>query len=1699
MAEPPSPRKKAWRNNAGPTPAHRGVDEAWRTTQGAKPTGPSFWSRRKRRFLFVTSGLFAVTLAIVFLVWLLRPAPPIRLVLIGAGYETNLAVPHNVPGANGLNALHSWAQSYTAREKDRSEVRRATLTKDFDDAQRNLEPPTTFGKAVKTLAVYVSAHGLGVPDDGGGLTPCLVGNDDDLADPKALIPLDRVLDALKKFPEKTRKLLILDCTSVRAHWPLGMVHNDFARALKGKTFADRVAAVPNLTVLCASDEGQRSWADLEWGQTAFSHYVLEGLRGKAEGKGGGRDDGRIDARELCAYVIDEVERWAKYNRARSQKPVVLGDKYAKDTELVGIRDSTDAGKRQQGDMKELEEQGWKQADGLLKVMPHPAVYTPHLWRRYLETLLRAEELLRWGESDKAAALRDQAKALHKRIEGERSHPLNAAQLTLAMPAALGAELSKPEQDVLKKFTDAWEDESQWQDGKQPEACKKILKDMLENAGGRRVLLRAQATGAVLHEIAAAPDRHWQAGLQLLEDLDPPESDCRPAEVHYLTMLQPRPDDAKKAPAAAVRDSKGGAALLHKALAVRIVAEQAALGLGQDKDSKVPAYSEEVRPWIAAIIHKADAKRRLGEDLLFTTDPEEWKNAEAQLDDARTLYGDAQALALQVRAALFQRDRALAVLPYYSRWVAERDPDGRANSVVLLWQKVHELRKALETRTPEAKPQTGAALEEMAGKVRSGVDQLEQLVRNRAQEGVANAVENQDTWHEIEATLAVPFLDAGARHGLSVALEKVSTRLHEDAEKAGPGKAIDLKDEKGLDFAKRQSRLALAVLGAGKDADADPDDLNEALGKTKEPEEGAWYLSLDRAGTIVGKVFNRRATEAEEFTKQAAKLGVPEAESKLLAAARDARQVDGGVTDRLTQDPVGARRKLLLHDLLCWQTERAYLDFWADKKPGEFYFRRAGRLFLKDARELAASPEASAATVRQEQVNTWDRRLKEAAPVVAEWSPNGSKGSFKQQPEDIHLTDETNVQRYYHLLGPAAGEVPGQPVWWVEVEGPALPPPDPDRRKVRFDDILPVYVVKDGGTGAGNGETYHVVNGFFRGHHPAVRTHIIPQPHPDLVWYEPPVQPRARVAVQTRKGLYDVLGADNAAVALVLDLSGSMNGKEDGVEKHLKAKKALEKVLEQMPDGVIVSLRVFGQADFKGDDFLAKRGGISQIWAPKPWDQAQLTKKIKQVDALKPYSSTPLLRAIAMAADEDLPSDRLARSIVVITDGGDSNWYSPDNLDADLKQATGARTIKEFLLRKFANSGVKVSVIGYHVGDAPAGDPTWEIEKKAADELPAALRAIDGDYLPAEDSSKLEEFLKRSVLHMYFQVYPDLGADSAGDDYRGNQISRQDVPENPAWVEPLRPRPYRLRLPTIGVGRRALPEQRIELGRGDALVLDLVAERGSLPTFRRALYAECEYLTQRHHVIRAQRKEGWLLAGLQNQQKQGTERLNILATLEKDVREHRLTINQVRPQWAWFEVPAPKKGASPPPLQITPVSYDYPAPAWQIEARTWPVGVRSTLSAWWTEQELRPMATLEKDVAFQQLPADLARRRHWATEPGQGEVNLEGVTLERLKVRVGPDQQPQERECLVVRLSFPAKAEPFFVRLPDWDQDHGQEHRFYRGAGKYTGVFWPASRDDVDRVRSIRLFSVGKLKNDKGSLRVEELDLKVPDDTPAPTP
>jgi hypothetical protein len=1698
-----------WRNAPAKGAARAGTP-AWKGAVESAAATRQPWSR-KSKLLFGGALVGVLVGAFVIVLLLLRPVKPFRLVVLTAGYETNLAVPHNVAGKRSGAQLAAWARNVSAHPSVEIEVREAALTDDLKTLETALE-----GCNEPTVVLFVSAHGAA--DEQG---PYLVPQNCEQPDPSAArVRLHKILDRLAQLPAGTRKLLILDATQVPAHWPLGLFHNDFARALGDERTRKRIDEIPGLVVLAASAEGQRSWVSEEWGQTIFAHHVLEGLKGATE------SGGRVNAYDLHRYALDKVKRWARHNREASQTPVLLGsEERARALELVAVEGGYKA--PNPADIKPFEvpaelAQAWAESHRLATLpAPSPAVHTPHLWREHLEVLLRYEQLLRAGDRASADSLSGRLGGLRQRILAARSRKLDSAIVSLTMPAALGWPAPEGDKARAKELGELWVKKA---DEKKRDPVKDRLEQWLqaEKDPWQKRLLRARLGGMVLRQAAANPERDLKRARAILADLEEPP-DPRTAEAQYLVLLQP--DLAADPPWATVKD----------ALEVRQQAEEAALGLRPGELAPdLPPYSEHILPWTRKLVEAGDKERRDGQDFLIASHPDEWKEAAENLTGrapakgqekaaekgpagARKHYRDAQDLALTLRKALKERDEALAALPYFSQALARqrvndvsrlRGFEEKVKAQLDLWDAVRQL-DALLRDTESAPAEKLAKLTEAVSK---GMKDVRDGFEARYKQGFQLV---QEDWHEIDNLLGIPFVPPERRVALLKRLREISQKLNEEVKEAGgerdPGEAQVRKMNQSAALA--QARLAVAALG--EDAfDRAKGGMTFGQVKTaiENTNEGRWREDLTRAGDELARRWNGLPAWVGKQVADARKLDPARAVGLTRTAVAVARRLPGSAVAWVgAPDPLEEQRRVQLYELFCWQGERTSLDFHAavpgPKRP--HYYRVAGGLYAEDARlQLAGEGPGTAKEqeLRLARLKALRAELEDDARTLEVlWSLDGH--AFDRMPARVSLTDEKIIKLWYGLRA-ARTVPPGRPVLWRAFERGAtfLAPPPEQFRSVQpgvstnpreAAVLYPLEKRPDASSPPLPESAKQVVEVRYRGHRFRGETNITYFALPDTASALPVLPPTGKLAIQTTEEVMKDYAVGQGGVVLVLDCSGSMNTEvRPGTTRFQEAKKALIAVLKGIPLGTQVSVWAFSHryrfSDGKDmarlnadpEDYI-ERIYFAKKWKWSPANEADVQDRLKK---LVPWNETPIVRAL-MEARSDFKRGHDFKTVLVLTDGMDNRFEARKAHRGDsVYNRNGARSIPEFLEEKFGKQNkenIAVRLVGFQL---PRGEET-EFDRQFKTVLPRLRPA--GKFFKVGNYKELIEALRKSVpQRLFFSLF-----DADGELVKGwsvNDVTLQG--NNSAWAT-LRPGLYTV----VMEGKKKL-EQKVDIVRGIRLRLNLSLKNGEF-ILRRDLIEE-SFVGRPNPK---QESRDWRLTVLQNQSQVGEDAIELTVTAEKlrsqGFRDKDL-ISHLTPRLILFQARSlddPK--AEPPSLRYYRLA-DYTAPAWGLDVKPWVRDARPALEAFWSEGKPEVAGTLERPKHF---GADLAVTPGAATVQVQlnkkrlGEVRLLSLTTEKRPV----EGSKEPVDCLVVRLTFP-EGMPVMVQLPG-DSDHansgGQEHRFYSKAGKYTGIFWPITQQEAQqRIHSLNLISLDGFREAAvESRQYVRFELGRPDNEPRPSP
>jgi hypothetical protein len=1667
-----------------------GPQRVWQREKEPAGAVRAGWSRRRKLGL-VCGGLCATLAALVLVVWWLRPPRPLALVLVGAGYEDNLAVAPNVYGLQGLEDLQALAASRAdALSWNRASslsIRHAAqvLTRDvaWDRGLDQLDE--------KTVLVFLALHG-GKDAEG----PYLLRHDADLRDGEACrLRLQGVIKRLAELPTKQNKVLVLDATQVPSDWGHGMLHNDFARGLAD--LRPQIEAVPNLLVLSASDLDQRSWASDEWRQTAFTHYLIEGLKGGADR--GHR--GRITARELYQYVRENVEKWARDNRDALQTPVLLGgQERAEQIELCAVPLRYEPAHPEVPAFQPPADlaAAWKRYHALEKQVPPPWTYTPDVWQLYQAKLLRYEQLVLAGERRVAPAVRQELDRLADELDGAARAPLASAQNTLAMPAALALTTPWTDQEL-----DGWV--AQLWDAKAGEraALVRQWESQASDMWGRR-LLRLRLAGRVLQRAAENPSGDLPRAFDLLPVLGA-DGNERPAELHFLAML--RHLDPERQP---------GSDDLRLALRVRRMAEDVALAVEADEvtgrfRARTHPYSEQVFPWIRAKVEQADRDRQLGQDLLFATDADSWQEARAHLQRARQLCREAQTDAAQVREALAVRDEVLAKLPAYSAWLAglrRVDEPVRAlvSEVEQLWSDVHALARLLEEAHPEA-PRPGD-LVNPTRQIRARFQALQERFAAHCRDlADSQGAVLQGLWRQIHEALVVPQMDPEVRRRLLQSLREVSRGLHDRTVWRFSGAAPmtpECNEELARDQARRQGRLSLAALGERWFDDAvhfpnaaryrDVASRVERL--TTDP---AWAESADAVGAATGLRWRRLPEAVAARTAEARTLPLAEAAERLVVAERLARQAGPVFASLLTGRPAEEARRLRLHDLLVWQAERTLADHWyGDDPQGEPYYRLAGLRYTRDARDLAGA-SANDLTAPQRQA-----RLASAGGIEERLRRRGDL--VPEVPKPIDLTSERRLTVRYVLRPTAQGWVPpGYAVAWAKTER-FLDPLRPGRQRLDIRDRQSAPVVADlvpvrAGPPARLprvDETAVALEGFYRGQVIRSRTPVRLHRAPDTVWTEHPTGGLpAAVAVRATPDVLRRFAPQNAAVAIVLDYSGSMRAPVDGADlldrntpcKIKEALDALEEVLSQLDPGTTVSIWIFGQSGPPGSRTIPDvEKTIQMVRTPSVWSgQRQELRDLMdhlRPPALQPWNETPLIRALWTAKERGFPRDfKGFKTVIALTDGLDNRFAQDTELQRlhqnKLAGLPPGQKMARFIEEEFKDTGVQINLVGFRV-DEP-GKPAKEAEELFRKQFSVIGKlSVPGKIYTAERRDRLIADLKKAVRReLRFFLEREDGGAMPPQFREGGQVSSD--PRGDRWLTPLEPGAYRVRV----LADRVLP-QRVHLEPGDCLLVTVAGDGDNLHFEPVRLGASASLSVA---------KDGWLLAAHQDQRlPDGSAQLLLSVENGKDGpagRSERLW--QVKPRAVWLEVGAPGRGGVPA-LRWGNLP-GYPAPAWDVTLPDWSARAaaadRPAVTAWLNgEDEPRCYAReFDRGADFETFFTRAGNREVRVKDP-RNQVVIESVTVEPFDVESAPGGVARTEPCLVVRLRY-TTGHPVWADVKGLSIQ-GKEHRFYAHAGKYTGLFWPVTRDDVQhRLQAIHVIPADEFKDQETTRRLQ-LHLNPPD-------
>lgn len=1641
----PSPAPRSWRDQAARKGRPSSEEPPWRREPQRPPLPPGTRSRRIQTAIAFALFFVFCALLLWLITWLLRPKP-VRLVLIGAGYEENLAIPPNPYGRHMLRGLVGLAREGPTSGFLRYDGAEPVDLRSGSAWDRSLNPNADEG----TLLLVLGLHG-GSDDKGAYVSPQDAGPGEEVVH---RVRLEAILSKLASLPKEKNKVLVVDANQLSANEVLGQLHNDFARGLD--RLEEQVRETINLAVLSAADADQRSWPCEEWRTTAFGHYLVLGLAGAADPDG----DGKITLWDLYSYVSEKVSHWASVNRGAVQTPVLLprgaeGERRARAITVgflargaVAPVEEEIAAFRPPADLRTA----WERHQRLDSQNPHPAVFTPHAWSRYQRWLLRYEQHLRAGDSAGAAIVARKITETDAEMERGRKIELGASLgASFAMPAAAGFLEREPDAALRKKFEEFWassrgEFPKRWVEWGQ--VAPPILGETSPRLAFQELLLE---------RVAVTPSRDLDQANALLRIADDPTRP-RPAESQFLAAMGAHLPSA---------DRRAPDDLLAFALRVRRLAERAALASRRGS----VGHAEQLLPWVAAKNRLADTKRLDGEDLLFGTASSDWGRARVLLREAEQAYEEVLADAEALRSACVTRDRALAVLPHHARWHAERRPaedarqdEDRLRQLEDLWRETHRLVRLLE------QPGASGPVVEAATAVNRGLTvlttQFTEATKPLAAPSPPAKVALTDVWRDADVALLVPFFDPETRSRVLATLRRTSRRLLLDVTASATTSVPTAEETRSAmqNAAARRGRLALAHLGR-RDFDALTRDerWDYRLTRQRIEEAGLQDQSTDavtRAGDEIGRHLRQVVPEVRRLLTPN-ETDLARLHLDLQSADRLARLASPGVTFLSGEDPSGAYRRLLMQDLLLSQARRALASQWLAEDPrSEPYYRLSGGAFLADVRRLTPVE-----ALRRE-VEDLRKRLAVDTEV-----------RFVDPVRAVALTSEDGTLIRYELLTKSDPlSPPGHVILWANdtsgmrlagaAYGTRAARKGTGDRPLELEILRPLSADPNTEPPANPGARTLTLKllGFYRGRLLEFPTKVELYNRPDVTIRSRTPPRDASLTVRAVPEALARFGYGEGGVAIVLDCSGSMaapEGRAAEESRYRQAVKALEAVLSRLPRETQVSVWVFGDAADPVKRSEEPERSIRRLFAPARWEPTnagQFKELMTRLNALDPFNESPLLRAV-LEARQDVIGVRGYKTVVLVSDGVDNRWEK--DAEANPKKQNVAAAIRE----RFTGSEVVFNAVGF--------PPRGPDETRSRDIIKNVIETLStpGKYWTVNDAGELAGALERAMKpHLRVQI-EGRGVEAGLDVSPPGGVDRW-FPGNLAAGS------YVLR---AQVGRAPdAPSARLRLNPGDLLMVNLAASSRGLQ-FRRQLLAP-DFAGR---PVRPSDRADWQLAVLQNGRtvKGG---LQMLVALEKTLVGEETDLQVPRPREIWMEVGTDLEVSAPAAITWEPES-GYAAPVWTVQAPKWPTysasesPARPQLRVWWDpDQPAR---------AHVQLPVapllTAGRSRHTL---GSDAVELESVTIERRVVEVRPGVK-EPRTCLVVRQLYP-RDRPSIARLEGVELD-GHEHQIFKDAMRSTSLFWPV-RGTPEELAAARLGLISVEEFKKTARAIEMTDLKPPD-------
>jgi len=1594
----------------------------------------------------------------LMMLWIQSPQQIVVLQFV-AGYQTNLGVTHNVGGIRFADQL----LGLRAHQANKGLI----TIKPTQIVRKNTDLTKIIGQTKSQLLV-INFCMHGAMDENG---PYLIPDDAEWSpETENRIHIDELLQILRNQPESQTKIVLFDASQMESLWSFGVIDNHFSHGLA--QLDQKIRDIPNLIVVNSCQPKEYSWMIHNLGISNFATQFLKCI------SGGTKDlnlDGQIDLSEVLAGLKLEVSSWASINRNSSQTIMILpneelsGKLLAKALVCQAGSDPVEPDFLGPiGAISELRD-AWQHFDHFQSSHLSPQQICPELWNVYQKTILRYEALLRVGDVSNALTMRQQLGTLDSRIKTAMQLPLDSSGNSLFYGSIIGQDYQLDE-NTLKLASELLA-------SAQGELNSK-LKDYVENTPTSldKVPPRIMLQWAIMRQAAKSSNPNPDRLSYLLDQLYMPgRIAC--LESHALRLyLRDRPTDSDAYTA------------LPQWINTRLLAEFASCGMvNPDSPTKSPQRGA---VFYFNQIAEADSRRQLAQDRLLSSNKEHRVEASRDLVRLRDVYIAIAEKAKRSADGLNRHNSITSILPFYTQWVVRlsspmnptsdnfaKELGGKIQSV---WNNLHaaneELQKAVNALCANADPQP--FLDKFSDFTMTAETQF--LPVRAAYRRQCEALSAADIFGRemiLDDVLLVPDGDNSLRMSLlennsSKSPKQVGVNTESYWVKRPP-----IERSNNTSFA---GQLALALVGKAVFDDnslipgMELDSFDQTTDRMKnfmlQPDSGAIFLS--KAGAQISLRLGRLQNSVKNLLALTSQ-SKPEAILPLLVKAEQISRIASfSLTDNDENPEAGILlRRGWVNHFLVQQAKRSWTEHLYNFRPiaTPSYYQFAMTLALGDASKgpvpvglsetldlsikngeleiqrmiVAENGERKATTA----TNPWTTEKTfqiefEAGPRKGGAIPPGFvQLEVLPGPETIFAGERSLARREINLK-PAdlsAGGVERNSVW-VELSSPLV-----DRGQ---DPTAPIPL--------GKNQSLLKATALFRGQRIPVNVPFDLHNSPPLVVSKIAMGGPATLALRATNEVLANSGQANGNVAIVVDCSGSMGPTAESPGKIAEVAKALETVLGKLPQGVNVSVWIFGQAIGPGktvenpEDYIQLLSGPALLGPDPSGFASRLARKFRSGE-ITPWNQSPLISAMSKAAKSLTgPGSQPGPStLLVLTDGKD-NRASEDKI-----LNPGNLSIPTLVVKLFAGTGIQVRVIGFQAG---MEDPMVKADFESLGQLDPP-----GGYSSVGDLQELISVMDRSLRREFrFQIETPTNQLVANQPPGGYEASMPGFSDR--WILPgIPPGEYLLRS-----GNLKGPLGVVRLQPSDKLLIGL--SKDQLPR-RLGMVDELKGRPKG-------KSAGWSMGIGQN--KLENQAIRMMGVLEKDWDPGELELAQIKPGMTWWEW-IPQEGLSAP-VRIWPEIGH--SPVWTLFSPIWPKSPvtggpsQGSLKVWWSPDKSFPFVEEFNQGSDFRVITDLANKP--MIVDGKNCL-LESVKSEEREVMIEPGKVAK-RKCLVVRVRGPIPemgTQPLGLALASIDgfSIEGEEQIVNSEVGRVASVFWPIDDKKLMAIKKIQFRSLKKFKDE----------------------